>query len=529
MKDFTAKIIAELDTTKIPGQIKKISSDYSINLGVKNGSKYISEVSKAEKTTNSFNNSLKAATLGNRMELWLKKNSKASKDFGSQILNLKNRLDNLHSSGNLTTDNLKGIETEFKMIEKSAMAAGKTGKTFSDTFKGAFKSLSNYIGVSTILYEIIDGLKQMYSNAKNVDTAMTNLYKVTDETDKRYQRFTKDAANSAKDLGRTISSYITQTADWSKLGYNLDDAEKLSKLSSIYSNVGEIDDSTAVSDMVTAMKAFDIVPEKAQMIIDSLNELGNTFAVTTGGLGEGLAKSAASMETAGVSFHETIAMIAGGSEITQDSGGFGNFLKVASMRIRGMKGELESLGEEINEEYDSISKVQTQILNLTSGIDGFAPIDIFDDNGEFRNYFEIMKEISEIFDKMSSQNQAKLTEILFGKLRANQGSALIKSFQSGQIEKALETSLGSDGSAIREQEKWLESIDAKTAQFKATWEDLSITLLDNSFLKGIIDDGSGVLKLLDNLAEKGRLLPAIFITATAALSLKNVGELINQF
>lgn len=45
-----------------------------------------------------------------------------------------------------------------------------------------------------------------------------------------------------------------------------------------------------------------------------------------------------------------------------------------------MKGELEALGEEVDDNIESISKVQTQILNLTKG-----KVNIFDDNGEFKN------------------------------------------------------------------------------------------------------------------------------------------------
>ena len=70
----------------------------------------------------------------------------------------------------------------------------------------------------------------------------------------------------------------------------------------------------------------------------------------------------------------------------------GSALKVISMRIRGMKGELEDLGEEYDN-IESISKIQTQILNLTSG-----KVNIFDDNGNFRSTYDILKDISEIYE-----------------------------------------------------------------------------------------------------------------------------------
>ena len=79
---------------------------------------------------------------------------------------------------------------------------------------------------------------------------MTSLYKVTDETDARYEEFLTNASTKSQELGRTISSLVEQTAEWSKLGFTLSQAEELSKVSSIYANVGEVDDATAVSDIV---------------------------------------------------------------------------------------------------------------------------------------------------------------------------------------------------------------------------------------------------------------------------------------
>ena len=133
----------------------------------------------------------------------------------------------------------------------------------------------------------------------------------------------------------------------------------------------------------------------------------------------------------------------------------GSALKVISMRIRGMKGELEALGEEYDN-IESISKIQTQILNLTKG-----KVNIFDNNGNFRSTYDILKDISDVYNDLSDPTKADLTEILFGKMRGNQGIALIQAFQSGQIQKAYETALNSAGSAQKEFDSWSQSIEAK--------------------------------------------------------------------
>ena len=185
------------------------------------------------------------------------------------------------------------------------------------------------------------------------------------------------------------------------------------------------------------------------------------------------------------------------------------------MRIRGMKGELEALGEEVDDSVDSISKVQTQILNLTHG-----GVNIFDAEGNFRDYYDIMEDISKIYDQISSTDQAALMETLFGKQRGNQGAALIQAFQSGQVQKAYQDALNSQGSAKKEQERWLDSIEAKLKQNEAAFQSLSNTILSSNLFKYLVDGGTDFLNILNSMIKNtGILIPLV-----SGIAIKNVGE-----
>ena len=463
--------------------------------------------------------SLQVITFDNEMTGWLDKNTRASKSFGASIDELRAKLQALSTSGDLTESALKDLKDEFKSIKQQAIAAGEVGQTFGSRFRKAFSSIANYISVATVIGAATDSLRKMYDAVSEIDAAMINLMKVTDESSSRYQQFLQSSAESARELGRSISGLVEQTATWAKLGYSLDESEQLAKISSIYANVAEVSDATAVSDMVTAMKAFNIEAKNAISIIDPLNELGNKFATSAADLGEGLTKSASAMNAAGTDMYKTLALLTGGAEITQNAGEFGSFLKVASMRIRGMKGELEELGEEVDDNIESISKVQTQILNLTHG-----KVNIFNDIGEFRDYYDIMQDIANVMKELTSTEQASLSEILFGKMRGNQGAALIQAFQSGQIQKAYQTAINSAGSAYMEQQKYMEGLEAKVAQLQAAFQGLSQAFLNSDFLKGLVDSGTTALSVLTKIIEKAGTLPTILTVATAAFSLKNVGR-----
>lgn len=184
-----------------------------------------------------------------------------------------------------------------------------------------------------------------------------------------------------------------------------------------------------------------------------------------------------------------------------------------------MKGELEELGEEVDESVDSISKVQTQILNLTHG-----QVNIFDDTGTFRDYYDIMQDIANVYDDLASTEQASLSEILFGKQRGNQGSALIKAFQSGQIQKAYETALNSSGSMQAEQDKWMEGVQAKIEQLKASWQSLSEAVVNSDFLGDVLEDASTLLEVLEKIVKTIGVGGTLFGASTLGFGIKNFGK-----
>lgn len=457
----------------------------------------------------------KISSLNQKTQEFYDKNTKAHKRYGAQ---LKSILSQTASGASLTKDQLQSLEVEFVKITNAARQGGQLGLSFFDKIKQGAQSFSMWIGTTSILMKALSVGKDLVKNVKDIDSAMTSLYKVTDETDSRYDRFLESASKKAKELGRSVSSLVEQTAEWAKRGYSIDDAEKLAETSSIYANVGEVDDATAVADITTALKAFNIEAKNSIDVVDKLNALGNKYATSSADLGEGLKESASALALAGNDINQSLAMITGGTEITQDASEMGNAIKVSSMRLRGMKGQLEKLGEE-SEGIESISKIQTQILNLTKG-----SVNIFKDDGSFKSTYDIINDIAKVWKEISQTDQAALLEIVAGKQRGNQIAALIQSFQSGQAQKAYADAVNAEGSAMQEQERWLESIEAKTQQFEASWQSLSTTFLDSDIVKGFVDFGTGAVNILESIIDKVGALNAVIGGAGLFAGIKGIGS-----
>ena len=121
----------------------------------------------------------------------------------------------------------------------------------------------------------------------------------------------------------------------------------------------------------------------------------------------GLQNSSAAMAVANNSLEETIALITAGTEIVQNSSKVGNGLRTISMRIRGMNEETEELDS-------SLVTIKGDVFDLTNG-----KVSIMEDENTYKSTFQVLKEISQVWDELSDKNQAELLDKLFGKTRAD--------------------------------------------------------------------------------------------------------------
>ena len=156
---------------------------------------------------------------------------------------------------------------------------------------------------------------------------LTELRKVSDATEQRLTTNFKNSADTAKELGATISDVISATADWSRMGYNIDQAEELARVSTLYKNVGDgIDIETANNSLISTLQGFQLDASEAESIIDKFNEVANNYAIDSAGIGEALQRSAASFNAANTDLSKSIALITATNEVVQDPDSVGKYI-----------------------------------------------------------------------------------------------------------------------------------------------------------------------------------------------------------
>ena len=467
----------------------------------------------------------KVSKLDYDIEKALKSYTAAGAEFESQLKSIQTRLKTCNAT------ELSGLKNEFDQVIRSADLAGKTTMSFKDRLSTQFGRYVGYFSVASVFMELAQGVRYMFDSVLSVDTAMTELYRVTDLTSAQYSGLYDNMISSAQEYGSTLTDMISSTAAWSRLGYSANEALGLAEVSAMYQHISDLDYDAAVENLVTGYKGFqtelstmfdgDSVAA-VEYVGDVYNELGNNYAITSGQVGDSLTRAASALSLAGNTFTESAAMVTGVTEVTQDPEKAGSAMKILSLRLRGMKGELEEVEAGASEGVESVSKMQTQILNMTGG-----KVNIFDKDGSFRSTYDIMNDIADVYDDLTDPEKADLLETIAGKNRANDVAALINNWE--RVEQANESGMNAAGSAAREHEAYLDSLQGRIDSLKGTFEAFSVTVLESDFLKGLISGTENFLGVLNTLFDKLGTLPILLGTVSGAMAVfKNSGWFFNS-
>lgn len=206
---------------------------------------------------------------------FMQKNSGASREWKNQLENCYAVLKNLSKQGNVTNETFEAVKTTIRQTEAEMRRAGQTGISMWDRMGRSLKSqIAQQAAMYLSLQDFIRYARQLVSTVTEVDTALTELRKVSDASDTRLSQSFKKSAETAKELGATISNVINSTSDWARMGYSVDQAEELARVTTLYQNVGDnIDQQTASENLISALQGFQISADESERVIDKFNEV----------------------------------------------------------------------------------------------------------------------------------------------------------------------------------------------------------------------------------------------------------------
>lgn len=359
--------------------------------------------------------------------------------------------------------------------------------------------------IATVVSLVINSIKKMVTEVKNLDKAMTELNKVTDVSNEKLNEVKNQAFEIAKGLGRTGKEVIEATTEFARMGYAIDESLELSKVAVMMTNVAEgiTDTGEAAEKIISILKGIGVESKYAMSLLDRLNNVANKNAISFDKLADMLQNSAATMNILGNNLDETIALLTAGFEVLQDEK-VATGLQTIGLRIAGLNEDLEEEAGLAND--------------VSRALEKYAGISVWDkETGALKNTYAILSEVAEKWDEIGEKAgyQESLLNILAGKRQANVAGAIIKNFDA--IEKVMNDLKDAEGSAARENEVYMNSIEGHINALKGAFQELANQVLSSDLVKFIVDFLTNVIKLIKGI---GGLVPILTVILGLVVAIK---------
>lgn len=269
--------------------------------------------------------------------------------------------------------------------------------------------------------------------------------------------------------------------EFRKNGFNDDDAAQLAVIASQFQNVADeaISAEDSASFLIAQMTAFDIPAENAQHIADAVNEVANQFSVSSGDISNSLGNMSAVMAQTGASFEESLGMLTAITEVTRNANKASRGLVSIGSRIVQVVDDSSTTGKALKEIYDELG------------------IALFDSEGQLRSSYDIFYDLSQIWDTLDTNTQNYIASVQAGTNQFQNFAALMQNF--GHATEATSTALNSAGSAAKENEKAVDSLEGHTNQLRATFQELANNVIESDLVKALLDAANGFLELLNKI------------------------------
>ena len=334
-------------------------------------------------------------------------------DAVSSLLKVENALERIRATG--ATMDISNTLNSAKDSANTLKHALDKVENSSESVSGALSEIAQSFGIYIDLGDIVQAVWQSFSDGirtiAEIDGAMRDLQKVCDGAVESFEKFPDVARETAKEVGATTEEIIRATEYYAKLGNTLEESAEKAKLATIFKNIGDFSSIDSASEaLITIQKGFKDIGDSGQdmiRIMDVANEVGNNFTSTTEDIAEGLRRSGNALSEANNTYEQSVGIFVSANASVQDAQKVGNAIKTIAMRLRGMETELDACGVPASKLRDEIYKITE-----TAG----KPIDILKDDGlTFKSTYDILVELSAVYDRLNDSQKAYLQQVIAGK------------------------------------------------------------------------------------------------------------------
>lgn len=259
----------------------------------------------------------------------LQKNTAMPKKLARDYQQLIDEMQAMVEAGGYTNKQVAEMTQRLIRLNTAFANTGKSGRSFFGMIANDVKTSSaRLIAQYMSFQDLIRYARSAVQAVTQLDTALTQLRVVSGASETELNRVAKSAYNMANALGSTTTEITNSITEWRRLGYSIEESQKLAEQAAKLSTGGLMDVSSATTSLISSMQAFEMTADEVSNVVDQYIFLGNNFAISSEQLATSLTKSMAALKVAGNSLEEIEALEVAGNTIVQDADVVSNSLKV---------------------------------------------------------------------------------------------------------------------------------------------------------------------------------------------------------
>lgn len=187
-------------------------------------------------------------------------------------------------------------------------------KKVKQTFGDIIEKVAKFYLASLPIRAVQKVITETIQTVKEFDSALTEFRKVSSLSGGELDKYVDKLGELGSTVARTTTEMIQSATEFKKAGFTDEDSAKLAQISALYQNTADeiLSASEASSVIISQMKAFNYTADEAIHILDTINQVSQDFAVSSGDIGKGLTQAGASLSTYGNEFEEVVGLVTAG-------------------------------------------------------------------------------------------------------------------------------------------------------------------------------------------------------------------------
>ena len=339
----------------------------------------------------------------------------------------------------------------------------------------------------SMAYGLINKVSQSITDAisyvKDLDTSLNDIRIVTSKSEADMRSFAQEANKTAIALGSSTKAYTDASLIYYQQGLGDAEAKERARITTMVANVtGQSAAST--SEQLTAIwNGYKVNAAEAELYIDKVAKVAAQTGADLEELSTGMSKVASAANIMGVDIDELNAQLATVITVTRQAPeSVGTAFKTIYARINA----IESGSED----------AEVTLKNYTKTMFQYG-VNVLDMNGKLRDTGDVIAEIGGKWGTMTKEQQLGLAQAMAGQRQYNNLLALFDNWD--MYNDALHESQTAMGTLQKQQDIYMDSIEAHAAQAKAQFESLYENILDKQSINAFYDFTGNIAGTFDKM------------------------------